>query len=468
MGLIRATKDAIQTVLKDQYLEFFYCDSLSSDVLMAKGQTRGTAGRDGNHGLDNIINTGSAIAVNEGQCMLIVDQGAVVEVCAEAGEFIYDSSTEPSVFGGKLGENVANSFKTVGRRIAFGGNTAKDQRVYFINTKEITNNLFGTATPIDFHIVSPRTGYEMETTVRCNGQYSYRISDPIMFYRNVCANVADAFRKSEEGAGLASMMKKELLTKLPSALSRIAAEGVLPYQVAGRAEEIALFLRDALTEQWTEIRGIEVVSVSLECSTSAEDREKINKWNEMVMLTSADMRAAQESEARAEMIRNVRIGSDSAPASGADAMMSMMAMNMMGGMMGQQNMNGGMAGQQMQQTSQAQPGQQMQQPAQQVQQAPQMKPAGTAVLGWTCSCGHTDNRGKFCEECGATKPAAAGWICGCGEVNQGKFCTNCGSKKPEGAPLYRCDKCGWEPDDPANPPKFCPECGDAFDENDIR
>ena len=90
----------------------------------------------------------------------------------------------------------------------------------------------------------------------------------------------------------------------------------------------------------------------------------------------------------------------------------------------------------------------------------------TPVLGWTCKCGHTDNRGKFCMECGSPKPAEAGWTCVCGTVNQGKFCTNCGKKRPEGAPLYRCDKCGWEPEDPAHPPKFCPECGDVFDDRD--
>ena len=84
---------------------------------------------------------------------------------------------------------------------------------------------------------------------------------------------------------------------------------------------------------------------------------------------------------------------------------------------------------------------------------------------WKCECG-TDNTGKFCQNCGKQKPEANGWTCTCGTVNQGNFCQNCGSKRPEGAPLYKCDKCGWIPEDPMNPPKFCPECGDIFDEND--
>ena len=138
MGLIQAAKDSISSVVSDQWREYFYCDSLSPDVLMIKGEKRVTNGRNSNtKGTDNIISNGSVIAVNEGQCMIIVDQGGIVDVCAEAGEFIYDNSTEPSLFYGNLGENVKNTFTTMARRFTFGGNTAKDQRVYFFNTKEI-------------------------------------------------------------------------------------------------------------------------------------------------------------------------------------------------------------------------------------------------------------------------------------------------------------------------------------------
>lgn len=455
MGLIKAAKDAISTLMADQWREYFYCDSLSSDVLMTKGQKKVTSGRNSNtKGIDNIITNGSVIAVNEGQCMIIVDQGAVVEVCADAGEFIYDTSTEPSIFYGSLGEGVKGTFNKIGRRFTFGGNTAKDQRVYYFNTKEVMNNMYGTANPIDFHLVSQKTGLELETSVRCNGEYSFKIVDPILFYTNVCANVEDSYTKSGEGASLMSMMKGELLTKLPIALSKIAAEGILPYELQAHNEEIVNYLQAELTEKWTATRGIEMVSITMRAMVSEEDKKKLNEWNQRVLLKDPDYQAARKTEAFANFMEKSQMGGGNGEggASGADAMMGMFAMNMMNGMTGNMMGNNMMGGQNN--------AQQMQQPA---QAAPQMQ---APILGWACSCGHSDNRGKFCAECGSPKPAAAGWTCSCGAVNQGKFCPNCGSKKPSGAPLYKCDKCGWEPEDPANPPKFCPECGDIFDEND--
>ena len=448
MGLIKAAKDALSTVLADQWREYFYCDSLSNDVLMVKGQKKVNEGRNSNtKASDNIISNGSVVAVNEGQCMIIVDQGGIVDVCAEAGQFTYDNSTEPSLFYGDLGESIKNSFGTMGKRFTFGGNTAKDQRVYFFNTKEIINNLFGTPAPIPFRVLDRNTGFDFDTAVKVNGQYTFRIVDPILFYTNVCGNVTESYKKSD----LLTTLKSELLTSLQPALAKISAQGVRPYEIPGFSEEICRLLSEALTEKWTELRGIQMVSMSINSSDMpAEDKARFQKWQDTAMLRSADMQAARKTEAFTSMIENTDLSGGSAkggdPMSGA---MNMMAMGMMNNMMGgMANMMGG------QQTASGQQTSQMQ------------NPGATPILGWTCSCGKTDNRGKFCEECGAAKPANAGWTCSCGHVNTGKFCQECGKKKPEGAPLYKCDKCGWEPEDPAHPPKFCPECGDVFDDND--
>ncbi len=452
MGLIQAAKDALGGLMADQWREYFYCTSLDSNTLMKKGEKRVTQGRNSNtKGNDNIISNGSIVSVNEGQCMIIVDQGAITEFCAVAGEFVYDTSTEPSLLYGSLGENVKKSFAQFGRRFTFGGNTAKDQRVYYINVKEIMNNLYGTPNPIPFHFVAANTGFELETTVKCNGQYTFKIVDPILFYKNVVGNVEDDYDKNET---LTGMMKAELLTKLPMALSQIAGQGVLPYQVPMHMEEITNYLKGSLSQQWTETRGITVVSMTMAAPiVPKEDLDKINKWNDTAVLTNANMAAARQTEAYTRALENM--GNGGGKDDSASAMNG--AMGMMGMAMMQNMMNNGMGGM----FGVPQPGQ---------AQQPQMKPASTvaegAILGWTCSCGKTDNRGKFCQECGLPKPALDGWTCSCGHVNQGKFCVECGRKKPEGAPLYRCDKCGWEPEDPTNPPKFCPECGDIFDDND--
>ena len=459
MGLIKAAKDAMSTILADQWREYFYCDSLSNDILMTKGQKRITERRNSNtKGVDNIITNGSVVAVNEGQCMIIVDQGGIVEVCAEAGEFVYDHSSEPTIFYGSLGESIKQSFAAMGRRITFGGNAAKDQRVYFFNTKEIMNNLFGTPSPIPFRVLDRNTGYDFDTAVKVNGQYSFKIIDPILFYTNVCANVTDSYKKTE----LLTTLKSELLTALQPALARISAQGVRPYEIPGFSGEICKYLAEELTQQWTELRGIRMLKMTINSADMpAEDRKRFQKWQDTAMLRSGDMQAARQSEAMASMIENTNLsGGGSQGGSPMEGAMNMMAMGMMGNMMGGNgfgNMMGANRQQPMQQTG-----------AQQSMSRMQAANAGAAVLGWTCSCGHHDNKGKFCMECGAPKPAGAGWTCGCGSVNQGKFCTECGSKKPEGAPLYKCDKCGWEPEDPAHPPKFCPECGDVFDESDRR
>lgn len=440
MGLIKAGIGALGGTLADQWKEFFYCESMPKEVLVTKGQKR-ISGRSSNtKGNDNIISNGSGIAVADGQCMIIVEQGKVVEVCAEPGEFTYDTSTEPSIFSGKLGESILASFKTIGKRFTYGGDTGKDQRVYYFNTKELIDNKFGTPNPIPFRVVDSKIGLDVDVSVRCSGVYSYKIVDPLLFYTNVCGNVEQEYTRDE----LESQLKTEFISALQPAFGKLSDLELRPNQIVSHNTELEDAMNVALSAKWGELRGLKIVSIALGSVTLPdEDADMIKQAQRVAIMRDPAMAGATLVGAQADAMKT-------AAGNSAGAMTGFMGMGMA--------MNaGGMNAQNLFAMGQ----QQAQQQAQH-QQAPAAPAPGT----WKCTCG-TMATGKFCPECGSQKPAdESGWTCSCGAVNKGKFCQNCGAKKPEGAPLYRCDKCGWEPEDPTNPPKFCPECGDIFDDND--
>lgn len=437
MGLIMAALQAGSSTLKDQWLEYFYCDALPPDVLMAKGHKR-TKGN--NKGDDNIITNGSVIAVADGQGMIIVEQGRIMEFCAEPGEYKYDIGTEPSVFSGKFGKGILESFKTFGRRVSYGGDTGKDQRVYFFNTKDIMGCKFGTQNPIPFRVVDKNIGLDVDVSVRCNGMYEFSITDPLLFYSKVAGNVSSVFRFSDNN--LEATMRSEFLMALQPAFAAISEQGIRYSALPAHTIELRDAMIEALREDWSLNRGITLSKIMINSVTiPPEDADMIKKMQSTSVYRDPNMAAAQlvgaQSQAMMDAAKN--------PNGAVNAFMGMGMAQNAGGMNAGQLFAMGQ---------------------QQAAQAQAAAPAAPAANTWTCSCG-TANTGKFCTNCGSAQPApAAGWTCSCGTVNQGKFCQNCGSKKPEGAPLYKCDKCGWQPEDPTKPPKFCPECGDLFDEND--
>ncbi len=437
MGLIKAGVGALGGVLADQWKEFFYCDSLDADILLAKGEKK-TGGRSSNKkGEDNIISNGSVIAINEGQAMAIVESGKVVEFSSEPGEFVYDSSTEPSIFCGSLGESIKKSFEQVGKRFTFGGDTGKDQRVYYFNTKEITGNKFGTATPIPFRVtVSEELGYKLSVDLRCNGVYSYKITDPILFYTNVSGNVPEYYERSQ----IDGMLRGELMDALQPALAKVAMQKIMYYEIPAHTKEVGTALKEELAAQWRESRGLEIQSISFNSVSIPEDqRKKLTEWEENAMTMNPATAASRLVGGQVEAMKTA-----AANQGGMGAMGGFFGMNMA------QNA-GGVNAQNLYAMGQQQP-----------QTAPPVQTGS-----WTCSCGHGGNTGKFCAECGSPKPVGGdSWTCSCGTVNQGRFCQNCGSPKPSGTVTFKCNKCGWVPDDPTHPPKFCPECGDVFDDND--
>ena len=463
MGLIKAFVGAAEGTLADQWKEFFYCDAMDKSVMVKKGQKR-TGVRSSNvHGNDNIISNGSGIAVADGQCMIIVEQGKVVEVCAEPGQFTYDTSTEPSIFSGNLGDSIKASFATVGKRFTFGGDTGKDQRIYYFNTKELIDNKFGTPNPIPFRVVDSKIGLDIDVSVRCSGVYSYRISNPLLFYTNVCGNVENEYTRDE----LDRQLKTEFISALQPAFGRLSELELRPNQIVTHNTDLENAMNETLSAKWGELRGLKVVSIALGSVTLPdEDAEMIKQAQRTAMLQNPTMAAATMVGAQADAMK-------AAAANESGAMNGFIGMGMAmnaGGGMNAQNLFA-MGAQQEEARRQEDARQQEEMRRQEAMQQQQMAAAPVRQQGadsWTCSCGQIVT-GKFCPECGAKRPEKpTGWICSCGALNKGKFCSECGAKKPTEEPLYRCDKCGWEPEDPKHPPKFCPECGDPFNDADIQ
>ncbi len=466
MGLIKAGMGAVGGVLGDQWKEFIYCESLKPDVLVAKGSKRTSSrGRSSNTSSeDNIISNGSTIAINDGQCMIIVENGKVVEICSEPGEFVYDASTEPSLFADGLNmQSVKNVFAQIGKRFTYGGDPGKDQRVYYFNTKEIIGNKYGTASPIQFRIVDQRIGLDVDIPIRCFGEYSYKITNPILFYTNVCSNVENEYLRSE----IDGQLKSELLGALNVAFGVMSEKGVRYSALPAHAEEIGDQLNEVLSKKWRDLRGIEVISFGVSSVKASEEDEKYIR----------DLQALSNPNARASFLTGATgAAMQNAASNEGGAMMGFMGMGM-AGMQGANMMNGinqqmgyppqggypggpqgyppqggypngpqgypsqgGYAGAPQGYSQQAAP----QAPAASAgwtcacgavnqgkfcSECGQPKPEPKAEAGWTCACGHSGNTGKFCSECGQPKPAAE-WNCSCGTVNKGKFCSNCGSKRP--------------------------------------
>ena len=455
---------AVGGVLGDQWKEFIYCESLKPDVLVAKGMKRTSSrGRSSNTSSeDNIISNGSTIAINDGQCMIIVENGKVVEICSEPGEFVYDKSTEPSLFADGLNmQSVKNVFAQIGKRFTYGGDPGKDQRVYYFNTKEIIGNKYGTASPIQFRIVDQRIGLDVDIPIRCFGEYSYKITNPILFYTNVCSNVENEYLRSE----IDGQLKSELLGALNVAFGVMSEKGVRYSALPAHAEEIGDQLNEVLSKKWRDLRGIEVVSFGVSSVKASEEDEKYIR----------DLQALSNPNARASFLTGATgAAMQTAAANEGGAMMGFMGMGMAGAQGGNmmnainQQMaypggypngpqgyppqggypngpqgypsQGGYAGAPQGYSQQAAP----QAPAASAgwtcacgavnqgkfcSECGQPKPEPKAEAGWTCACGHSGNTGKFCSECGQPKPAAE-WTCSCGTVNKGKFCSNCGSKRP--------------------------------------
>ena len=433
MGLIKAFAGAVSSTLADQWKEYFYCEALPVDVLVTKGKKRVDSKRSSNtKGSDNIISDGSLIVVADGQCMIIVDQGKVVEFAAEPGAYKFDNKTESSIFSGSFGDRVIGLFKTMGRRITFGGDTGSDQRVYYFNTKELIDNKFGTPNPVPFRIVDNNVGIDIDVSVRCNGAYSYKITNPILFYQNVCGNVTESYRRGD----IDGQLKTEFIAALQPAFGRLSELQLRPNQIMTHLTDLENAMNAALDEKWGSLRGIEVISIALGSVTLPKEDEDLIKelQRKNVYARNASMAGATLVEAQAEAMKN-------AASNPNGAAIGFYGLNMAANAGG---MNAGSF---------------YDRAEQQNQQQQQQQQAQVAAGAWTCpQCGHQAT-GKFCPECGTKKPELEGWTCPkCGTHATGKFCPECGTPKPAANAEKVCPKCGAKATG-----KFCPECGTPLD-----
>jgi len=424
MGLIKALAGAVGGVLADQWLEFFVCESLEADVLAAKGQKRVSKRSSNTKGEDNIISNGSGIVVNKGQAAIIVDNGRIVEFCAEEGNYTYDKSTETSVFYGGLGQGIVGALKNMGERFKYGGSPGKDQRIYYFNTKEIIGNKYGTPNPIPYLVVDPSINLRLTISLRANGEYSYRMANPALFYANVCGNVNENYTRDK----IDSQLKSEIITVLGPSLGKL---GLGEYhEISFHTEKLAQILNEALTDKWKDLRGIEIVNFGITCTASAEDENRIKQLQTAAVMRDPTMAAATLVNAQSDAMR-------SAASNEGGAMAGFMGMGMA-------TQAGGMNPQALFQMGAAQ------------QTAPSGQPAANsgAASGWNCACGFAGNTGKFCAECGKPAPVSGNWTCSCGHTgNTGKFCAECGKPAPV-SNEWTCS-CGHA----GNTGKFCAECG---------
>lgn len=420
MGLIKAIFGSALGTIADEWLEYIYCDSLTDDVLMQKGHAR-VGNHSGNTDRDsNIISDGSKIAVNEGQCMLVVENGKIIDFCAEPGGYLYNTGTEPSLFDDSE-YWLKESFQKMGQRFKSGGQAMNDQRVYFVNKKEILNNKVGVGE------VPFRDGeFNLTLMLKAFGTYTFRIKDPIVFYTNICANVPEAYMKSS----LERQLREEMQSVLIPQIGKLGTKKISYDQIPLMTEELVVEMNRSLNEKWREKRGIEIDTLVL--TKIVPDEASVEKIREL-----------QESSVYAGQTRmlGARIGAASASA------MEDAANNTGGAVTGFMGMNmamgaGGINANELLSSADAQP---------------------EAEGRWKCECG-TENDMLFCAECGRKRPQTpVMWKCECGFENKGKFCVRCGKAKPK---RYICDKCGYALEFSSMPPKFCPQCGDPIDEKD--
>ncbi|MDO4198623.1 MAG: SPFH domain-containing protein [Erysipelotrichaceae bacterium] len=360
MGLIKAAISSVTSSLSDTWKDYFVCESLPAGVLMVKGVKKGA----GLFDKGDVITNGSGIVVADGQCAIVVDDGVVVEVANEPGNYTFDTSKSPSIFDGGL-QGLKDTFAEIAERFTYGGVTNKSQYVYYINTKEITGNMFGTTSPIPFKVRDPKMNLELDVSLKCNGEYSFAVTNPILFYKNVAGNISTNYTKD----ALANQMRTEMLTALQPAVANLSNLGVNSYSdIPFHTMELVDTLNESLSNKWSDLRGISIVSLGINSITPSQaDLERLQNMQEAYTMKDQQMAAGAMAAAQAQAMRDAANNANGAVAGFAGVNMAAGATNVAA--MYQNNQSG-------------------------------------------------DNSGGYCPECGKPVPAGAKFCPSCGKALQ--------------------------------------------------
>ena len=471
MGLIKMLASAVTSNLADQVVDLFEAPKFDNNVIAAPAR-KVVRGGTTNNATEDVITNGSAFNVAVNEAALLVENGYVREFVIVdpshpelAGQYKYDSSVEPSLLGGGF-RDLMPSIKNMGNRFRFGGQSSNIIRLYYVDLHPITGLPFGGG-KIPFR----DNEYNVDITVQYNGFYELQIVDPNVFYQEYLKCTREPYKlDSDLGNSMIKQYKADMGMAFQKTLKVLEQMKLRSSEVGMYGDEITKEMNNFLDSKWLEQRGIRLANISFtEFKPDEASMERIMKIQDQVQVDKiyTDDRMLKANVARGfTQAANTAAANENGSLNGFMGFgMANMGMNNMMGQMGLGNTTstgplntvpqGGMAAGAV---ANSQP----------VQNAAPAGGTASSLPTWVCSCG-TVNTAKFCSECGSKKPEETeGWTCSCGAVNKGRFCQECGAKKPADAPLYKCDKCGWEPEDPKNPPKFCPQCGDKFDENDIQ
>lgn len=487
MGIIKAAFGAMGGTLADQWLESIEPAQMDNTVLASYGVFVRKDSRSSNkRGTEDVISNGSIIHVPENVFMLLVDGGKVISATDDPGYYQINNSRAPSIFFksseeieaegyGNTGLNAikrpggfVNTIKDSWERFKFGGTTPVKQKVIYINKQEIPDIRFGTKNPVPYtdRVLVP--GRVVPCKVTSFGTYSIKIEDPLLFYSEVCSKIS---KTSLTTADMAEQYINEFLMAYTTALASLSVNGVMVSDIPIKTMELGQYMAEVLDKEWLSKRGFCIQSVGI-AGISFDDNTNslLDKYANDSILMDPNARAAR-------MTAGIASGLQAAGSNQGGAMVGFAGMAM--GM----NTAGAMGAMPNQQPAyqQANPpaaggwvcscGNVM--PADSVfcSKCGLKKPVNENKLqgdAWKCSCGRIVTEGKFCPNCGSKRPDDKKWTCVCGNVTEDMFCSKCGMKRPDkpAEVSFKCNKCGWVPDDPKNPPAFCPKCGDSFNDAD--